>query len=75
MTTTQMIIAGFAFLVSMCVALIAYIWKDAKDAIKDAVTKEHCKTSHEQIEEKIDMACSKIKKHRHTDEGKVEVEL
>ena len=75
MSTTQIIIAACSVLVSICLALVAYIFLDAKKIISNSVTEKNCNERRGTMNSAIQSTCTKLSKHRHTDDGKVEVEI
>jgi len=75
MTTTQIIISACGFFILICVSLVVYIFKDTKKIITTAVTEKSCQERRETEAKELGRVCDKLSKHRHTDDGKVEVEI
>lgn len=75
MDTTQIIIAVCGFTVFVAVGLIIYIWTDAKQAIRETVSKENCNERMEHGQKRMDCQDNKLRKHRHDVDGKVSIEL
>ena len=75
MDTTQIIIAVCGFTVFISVGLIAYIWADAKHAIKETVSDKTCNERMNNGKKRMDCQDEKLRKHRHDTEGKVRIEL